>query len=316
MLRAGRILGLSLVAHVAVLLLLSPLERQGSVPAAQPPVRVRIVSSPPKVPATTPPLFVSALPPLRASAVVRPNDRGSAEVRKRGGGDTALSAPAAALASPPRYADLLPGPGWRPGVTAPATGPGSAGDHPSFAVEARNISKLSGFAKDLAERIVIPAAVRKLAPSGKAAARFARTPDGWHVIRAAGDPYYRALLFDALSTLSATSFALAQLDPSDYRVIDVTLTFATVSPLDQTQRPVTTSTHANAVTLAYTSAASAAVWNLAMPIDNKEGDDMVIPNLLGMGMLAADALAADNPLDDHEVKRLRLSPAFLKPIGR
>ena len=57
-------------------------------------------------------------------------------------------------------------------------------------------------------------------------------------------------------------------------------------------------------------------WSFLVPIDNAEGDDNVAADIIGIGAFLYDMAHAKNPSEDAAIRRLRLSPAFIRSIGR
>jgi hypothetical protein len=189
-------------------------------------------------------------------------------------------------------------------------------DRYSYDDKARNMARLNGFARELSERISVPSAIKELEPSGKAFLRFSRKKDGWRIVAVDGDPYYRALIFEVMDKLSKQSQAYHLLDETDYDSVRIYFSFRTASSLDLTVKPVETKTDANKVFIDITYKEAGAAWNVAMPQINERGETTVGVNLLGVGMVAYNAVKHDKPSEDIEARKLRLSPAFARPFGR
>ncbi len=225
----------------------------------------------------------------------------------------------------PTYSDLFPqqGPAMPKGSETESgqTLRGSESHDPeadgfSFDHKAKNISRLERFAKELSQHISIPSALKDLEPSGKAFLRFSRKDDSWSIVSVTGDPYYRALLYEVLSNLSRHSHAFHLLSESEYDSVRIYLSFSTASSLDQTVKPLETKTDANKVYIAFTHQEAGAAWQMAAPQFDDEGRASVGLNILGVGLMAYKAIKNDDPSEDIEAKKLRLSPAFSRPIGR
>lgn len=225
------------------------------------------------------------------------------------------------------YEDLFPimGEGLPGGVgvvTSSPTSPVRAnsydpeGDAFSYETKTKNLGKLEEFARELAENISIPSAVKAIEPSGGAFLRLSRNAGGWHVITVTGDPYFRAIIYETVSSLLSTSQALQLLSAVEYGSIRIYLSFSTVYGRAQTTNPRTTNTNANMVFINFAHKHVDAKWQLAMPGRTPKGDDTVLLNLIGVGKLAMDAIRNADPAESGDAKRLRLSPAFLWPVGR
>jgi hypothetical protein len=189
-------------------------------------------------------------------------------------------------------------------------------DRYSYDDKARNMARLNGFARELSERISVPSALKELEPSGKAFLRFSRKKDGWRIVAVDGDPYYRALIFEVMDKLSKQSQAYHLLAETDYDSVRIYFTFRTASSLDQTVKPVETKTDANKVFIDMTYQEAGAAWKMAMPQINERGEATVGVNLVGVGIVAYNAVKHDEPSEDIEARKLRLSPAFARPFGR
>ena len=190
------------------------------------------------------------------------------------------------------------------------------GDTFSYETKTKNLGKLEAFARELAENISIPSAVKAIEPSGGAFLRLSRNAGGWHVITVTGDPYFRAIIYETVSSLLSTNQALQQLSAVEYKSIRIYLSFSTVYGRAQTAKPRTTNTNANMVFINFVHQHVDGKWQLAMPGKTPKGDDTVLLNLIGAIMLARDAIKNADPAESGDAKRLRLSPAFLWPVGR
>ncbi len=189
-------------------------------------------------------------------------------------------------------------------------------DQFSFDDKTRNMARLNGFAREVSERISVPGALKELEPFGKAFLRFSRKEDGWRIVSVNGDPYYRALLYEVMDKLSRNSQAYHLLSETDYDSVRIYFSFRTASSLDQTVKPIETKTDANKVYIDITYQVAGAAWHMAMPQTNERGETKVGLNLVGVGMMAYKAVMNDAPGEDTEARKLRLSPAFARPIGR
>ncbi len=279
------------------------------------PIRVRITQSKNARPTAAP-------NPIIAKDAVTPKKIKSVASEQFKAGRVVIAKPEP---EKPTYSDLFPqqGPTLPEGSEAEygSTMSGSESHDPeadgfSFDHKAKNISRLERFAKELSQHISIPSALKDLEPSGKAFLRFSRKDDSWSIVSVSGDPYYRALLYEVLSNLSRHSHAFHLLSESDYDSVRIYLSFSTSSSLDQTVKPLETKTDANKVYIAFTHQEAGAAWQMAAPQVDDEGRASVGLNILGVGLMAYKAIKNDDPSEDIEAKKLRLSPAFSRPIGR
>ncbi len=160
--------------------------------------------------------------------------------------------------------------------------------------------------------------LKQVEGKGKAFLRLSREGGIWRIKQVAGDPYFRVLLFDTVSELDPAGFPLLILSDVEYPTIRIYLSFETASPLDQTFKPILVSSESNKIRIRHAQVDVDAKWNVLAPIHDTKGatNDKVALNLLGVGALIFDALKAQPPGDDADLRRLRLSPAFIRPIGK
>ncbi len=306
MLRLRSIL-LSLAVHVVVLLAVwtvAPGLFEPRKPVALPPtVKIRIIET--RAEAPPPPKTAPAkAAPRRAPRAV---PKASVPERKA-----------------ERYEDLFPSyaasPAHTPATAEATDSPAGTfdpeGDAIPVAEQNRNLNELETFARGLAERLSIPDSVKALTPRGRATLRLERRATGWHVAAVTGEPYYRSILFETLAALPPRGYLFTLLDATTYQSVRIAFTLTPVSSLDTMAKPVSVSTRSNQVLLAVTHKHVDDKWQLLGAIDNAEGDDAVGANLIGVGQLLWDRFHQSDPAEDLDAKRLRLSPAFVRPIGR
>jgi hypothetical protein len=318
----------SAAVHASVVLLLTrlksaPQDAKDVVSTSQ--VKIRIVPATPKTPLEIAPAAKPASPSKETAA--RPK-RNPAKVAAALGGRKSVAPPATSVNRKPpvidRYDQLFP----KAGIDYPVAGVESPGEPdtsvrglPSFdpendgipfATKTRHLSKLTVFAKDLAGLIAVPPALQKLEPSGSARVRFSRKSGEWQVTEAAGDPYFRALLYETLDALSPQTYGLVMLAATEFESVRVHFEFRTISVVDQTTKPIDVTIDGNKIFIVMTRQDADPKWQMltASPAG------LPAVNLLGIGWVLARPYIEADPNADIEVKRLRLSPAFIRPIGR
>jgi len=268
------------------------------------PVRITILETPKK--AETPAADSTATRATVSSKVTRKK----APVRQ---------APTAAAIG--GYSDLFPSASVDDMAAARST---TVGSNASFDPETtaipietrtKNLPALEEFASELAQRISVPRAVRLLQRSGSVYVRFSREKDHWIVSRLTGDPYLRAIVWDVLDDLSPHSHPIQTLNASTYESVRIYVSFGLISSLDLSTQLVATSTDANKIFANFLYRDLDAKWQLAMPVDNEEGDDSVALDLIGVASFIYGKATETEPGEDPEVKRLKLSPAFVRPFG-
>jgi len=183
-------------------------------------------------------------------------------------------------------------------------------------VKERNFSEIESFARELSQRITLPRSFINLVGNGETFLRFNRNPDAWKIKRVTGNRYLRAVLFETVNKFKDSTYLSALLEKIDYDSLRIYLSYRTVSVLDKTLEPLILRTDANKIFLTITQPDASSLWKMGMPIDNDQGDDLVIPNLIGIGSIIIDAFSNPPETKDQDVRKLRHSPAFLRPIGR
>lgn len=312
--RNARFIALSLAVHAVAFVVFRATVpgRDGSPPGAAPPaVRIRIVEALPRLApkpgseaetAPRQPTLSRPVPKLAVPAEPGPADPGAKIESYEDLFPRAADAAATASADS-RTAD-----------SARSFDP--EGDAIPRADQDRSLGKLAAFTREFAERLSIPASVKALSSHGKAALRLTRAASGWRITAATGDPYYRSLLYEAARELPPNGYLFTLLDATAYDTVRISFALTPVLSLDLSAKPVEVSTRSNQAFIAMTHKQVDERWKLGMPIDEVQGDDSVMPNLIGVGQLIWDRVHQTDPAEDLDAKRLRLSPAFARPIGR
>ncbi len=166
----------------------------------------------------------------------------------------------------------------------------------------RNYSEISTFAVDLAQRLFVPLALTEVEPRGVAFARYSRGRIGanWVIEKIKGNPYGRAILFEALTSLRPDSLGIIKLNLSEFQSIRIEFKFVAKSVTRlEAPRPCV---HiiGNLISIEVTKEFIDKKWMMLGP---------GYVNLIGVGLFAYDKLAK-NPKVDPEVMRLRQSPVF------
>lgn len=304
----------SLAMHVVPWLLAPAAE---TVAGRNVPVKIRLVEREP-VERVAPPV-ARATQAAGAEQVQR--KRAAAAVEKTGAAAAPQAgpepSPAPASPEPLRYEQLFPGAEAAfAGGSGAEAGRGSAGEAsgPGFAVSSRSVAKLTYLARDLAERVDVPRSLRLLSPFGIARATLRRVDrdNHWKATSFAGDPYFRAVLYEALSRmleLGERSVGIASLAKSELEVLRITFEFRTTSIVDVRAKPIDVIVDGDRVTLILTHKSEDSVAAAVMPI----GDGKALLNLIGTVKVMQQHLTTQSE-KDLDLRRLRASPAFLKAL--
>ncbi len=214
-----------------------------------------------------------------------------------------------------RQDQLFPGPeaAFDAGAKPPGgLGAGDAG--PGFDVASRSVAKLTYLARDLAERVDVPRSLRRLSPFGIAHATLRRVDrkNHWKATSFAGDPYFRAVLYEALTRmieLGERSDGVASLAKSELEAIRVTLEYRTTSVVDVMAKPVAVIVDGDRFTLIVTHKTEASVAGAVMPI----GDGKALLDLIGTVKLLQQHISKQSE-KDVDLRRLRESRAYSKSL--
>lgn len=182
-----------------------------------------------------------------------------------------------------------------------------------FETKARQLPKLQVFAKELAQQISIPPALLKITRAGTARLRFGRdAAKPWHVSEAQGDQYLRALLFEILNSLSPRDHGLLTLAESEYESVRIVFSFRVLDIVDQTAQPLDIQIDGNQIFLTITRQDVNDNWHALT--SSPAGTPAA--NLLGIAIILAKPYIENDPHKDPDIRRLKASPAFIRPIGR
>lgn len=315
MARTLRFLALSLFIH-GILIAFFKAKFPHFVASKTPPVKIRIVEIPKK----------PAPPPAPAPAPAPALDHHSTSAPRRA--QRQKPAPAKGASAPPQapktYGDLFPtaqeGLASAERADAPRRAAASSfdpeGDAYSLDTQHRNLARLDQFATALAGRFSIPDGVKKLVPTGQAFVRLTKTSEGWKVVHAAGDPYYRALLFEVLASQPPGGYLFRLLDETDYPMVRIYFSLVPVWSNDEAAKPLVARTASNKVFLDFTHFHVDEKWQMLMAWNDPISGGAVAANIIGIGTYLWGKATETEASDDLDVKKLRLSPAFSRPIGR
>ena len=178
----------------------------------------------------------------------------------------------------------------------------------------KNHSKIYLFAKELKERLSIPRSLLKLNQSGKASARFSRRSlkkNLWSPTRVVGDPYTRAILYEALKSIASDYRGREVISNSEYKNIEVDLSYYVLPDLSQNNQPFQMDIYNNRISYKYEFKSLSSAWDLvgAQRSQDRQGVSGSL-NLIGI----AKFFLNKKPRPDIELLRLKQSPAYAKPI--
>ena len=178
------------------------------------------------------------------------------------------------------------------------------------------------FGKELIEQISIPFSLKEIVRSGEASVTFERSSDGekWSPVSAYGDPYFRAVLYETLLNMSPLSYGLQILSRTEINSVKIYLTYRTKMSMDATRKPASVEVNGRKIFLTIEYAKDYDELSM-FSVDEfgKHGEQpKVVPmiNFLGIGMYAIKKASEDDLENDPELRKLRTSPAFVKPIGK
>lgn len=304
--RWPRFLATSIVIHGILIIAYRAESPRDATPKVQP-IKFRIIEKPKQAPA-----------PASGSAITSRQAKPHALAQKP------RPVTGAATGMPKTYGDLFPSVAEGVASTERADAARDAaaasfdpeGDAYSRETQLRSLARLDQFAAALGGQISIPDGLKKMSPSGSAYVRLTKTAEGWKVINVSGDPYYRALLFEVLASQPPQGYLFQLLDDTDYPTVRVFFSLVPVWVGDETAQPMIARTASNKVFLDFTHKYVDEKWQMAAAWNNPVGAGVLGVNFIGVGSyLWAKAHETDGS-DDVDVKRLRLSPAFIRSIGR
>lgn len=178
------------------------------------------------------------------------------------------------------------------------------------------------FAKELLEHISIPFSLKEIMPAGQAKASFERKSkdDPWIAVSAYGDSYFRAVLYDALSSMNPQSYGIHLLSRTDFNTIQVYLTYRTKTSMDATRNPVSVAVNGRKIFLTFENAKDLdelMIFNVG-EFNNPGKQSKIVPmiNWLGVAMYSMKKATVHEIYNDPELRKLRSSPAFVRPIGK
>ena len=185
---------------------------------------------------------------------------------------------------------------------AGAADPDGENDSTSFSTKVRHISKIASFANELANHISIPTALQKLHPRGSARLCFSRIGSSrWKVSEWDGDPYFRALLYEAIDAISQKNIGLIRLSESELNSVRIMFEYRTTSVVDTSSKPLEMRLDGNRIYFTITHQSVDPKWQmLTVSPDGKPALD-----LIGVGTVLVTPLVEKDPRNDFDVQRLR-----------
>jgi hypothetical protein len=185
---------------------------------------------------------------------------------------------------------------------------GAAEANEEFAETSRDLSKLIIFGRDLADIIAVPSGLKEIQKNGSGRVQISRSGvAGWKVTRATGDSYVRALLYDTLAGMDPKTYRSALGSGSDVSVI---FSYQAVSVLDPAIDPVQVVVDGNRIYITETYLWIPPYWQM---LSAGPAGGLGV-NLIGVGMYLAKPFLDKDV--DPDFERLKLSPAFIRPLGK
>ncbi|MGE0174759.1 MAG: hypothetical protein AB7T49_18345 [Oligoflexales bacterium] len=186
-------------------------------------------------------------------------------------------------------------------------------DNAPFADKVRHLSKLLVFGHDLANIVSVPSGLREMQKTGSARIKLSRQRSGpWTIAQATGNSYVRALLYDTIASLGSNTHALEMLSASDLDNVSISFSYRTVTQPDTTVEPIEVQVDGNRISIVETQIWIPPEWQM---LAVGPGGSITL-NLIGLGMYLAKPIMDNNSKPDFELEKLRMSPAFVKPIGK
>lgn len=187
----------------------------------------------------------------------------------------------------------------------------------------KNYSNLSQFAGELSEYVVVPEALAMLETSGRAEATYSRKKlrkgtknSFWYVKRVKGDRYVRAVIYEALEQVSKNEYAQSILNKNEYKTVKILITYDVLPDLDVTFKPFTVKIANNTIAFHYSFKTVEQAWAIAGVQENPNGQAKSYLNLFGVGLLIVDSFLDKDLSADPDLRKLRRSPAYNRPIIR
>jgi hypothetical protein len=223
-----------------------------------------------------------------------------------------------------KYASLFPKPAQDlftvdEGIVKPATATevkspsaDTENDSISDTVKNSNYSELKSFANQVAQGVYVPPALDKVTKGGTAALRFSRGQgDNWSVAAVDGDPYFRAILYEAVRSISDNNIGLIQLSSSELNSVRIVFDFQSRTVIGLAEEmPIEIRVYGNIVHLTKIRQTNDERWQM---LATSPGGGLAI-NLVGVALFGGGYL--NDPRMDTEIRKIRLSPAFTSPLGR
>jgi hypothetical protein len=212
------------------------------------------------------------------------------------------------------YADLV---GVRDvmGESAPTASQGVLTGAESLQRDASSHGPVQDFAEDFQSRIDIPLKLYELQKSGKSSAILRRLADGKWRAEVRGDAYTKVILAKAIEEMSPDGFGWQQLSlvQHDFLLLDFDFLVRPSNALDQ--RPFTLAIKGNRISLSRYHYEIPKEWEIPQKLVMVLDPASATLNLVGLGQLVYEAVSKKpDPAVAAEIVRLKLAPAFTKPI--
>jgi hypothetical protein len=186
---------------------------------------------------------------------------------------------------------------------------GSGGETQDFA----SMPAMIQFAHEFSDWLTVPSSLKAIQGDGEA--RLSISRDGghrWKIFKLVGDDFTRALVFDAFSELPPLTNSLLRLSEENVSQFELIFRYQVIESSNLDLPPPKVSVEHSRIFLTYQYPTSNPAWKLVTPTPS--GTALAI-NLLGIAQTIIQPYLEKDPYLDLEIRKLRVSPAYIKPIG-
>ncbi len=169
------------------------------------------------------------------------------------------------------------------------------------------------FAHEFSDWLTVPSSLKAIQGDGEARLSISRNGGHrWKISKLVGDDFTRALVFDAFSQLPALTNSLVRLSEEKVSQFELIFRYQDIESPDLDLPPPKIRVEHRKIFLTYQYPTSNPAWKLVTPTPS--GTALAI-NLLGIAQTIIQPYIEKDPYLDLEIRKLRVSPAFIKPIG-
>ncbi|MEZ4742817.1 MAG: hypothetical protein R3B45_10275 [Bdellovibrionota bacterium] len=184
------------------------------------------------------------------------------------------------------------------------------GDGFGVDMKLQNLPKMSVFARKIISRLSIPRSFINLVARGEAFLRINKDKNGWNIKKLTGNKYLRASIYEAMGEMQKSIDIANLMEKIQYTSLRIYFSYRTVNVLDETIPALDIKIDGNKIFLSVAHKVTSRMWAVAMPVENDRGNDLILPNIIGIGALLLDSIRADKEIFDRDILHLKNSPAY------